>query len=188
MGLAPAYRGMAYVIFERLPLRSFGNRVPQLSFEIFRSVDGLETRIKAVTIIPSAGEFVYAQDEIYRSTGLAGGTIVENVHRARASTGPPPSISSKKCCRRRGRLCCLSAGSAMICAAANARSAHGWVASKTTSPVTWSAGGLERASATVVSSYLGAPAFGGTPSDASVVGAIQDLKVRGFSVMVAPFL
>ena len=31
---APAYRGLAYVVFERLPLESFGNRVPQFSFEV----------------------------------------------------------------------------------------------------------------------------------------------------------
>ena len=33
-GNAPAYRGLAYVVFERLPLENFGNRIPQLSFEI----------------------------------------------------------------------------------------------------------------------------------------------------------
>ena len=30
----PAYRGLAYVVFERLPLENFGNRIPQLSFEV----------------------------------------------------------------------------------------------------------------------------------------------------------
>jgi hypothetical protein len=31
---APTYRGLAYVVFERLPLAEFGNRVPQFSFEV----------------------------------------------------------------------------------------------------------------------------------------------------------
>lgn len=31
-GNAPAYRGTAYVLFDRLPLESFGNRIPQLRF------------------------------------------------------------------------------------------------------------------------------------------------------------
>ena len=35
-GNAPAYRGLAYIVFERLPLADFGNRIPQLSFEIMR--------------------------------------------------------------------------------------------------------------------------------------------------------
>ena len=39
-GEAPAYRGTAYVVFERMPLADFGNRIPQLSFEVFRPVAG----------------------------------------------------------------------------------------------------------------------------------------------------
>jgi len=35
-GEAPAYRGLAYVVFERLPLEPFGNRVPQFAFEVVR--------------------------------------------------------------------------------------------------------------------------------------------------------
>ena len=37
---APAYRGLAYVAFERLPLAEFGNRVPQFSFEVVRARRG----------------------------------------------------------------------------------------------------------------------------------------------------
>ena len=33
--LCPAYRGLAYVVFEDLQLGDFGNRIPALSFEIF---------------------------------------------------------------------------------------------------------------------------------------------------------
>ena len=32
----PPYRGTAYVVFEDLPLGNYGNRIPQLSFEVFR--------------------------------------------------------------------------------------------------------------------------------------------------------
>ncbi len=38
-GNAPAYRGLAYIVFERLALADFGNRIPQLSFEVHRAVD-----------------------------------------------------------------------------------------------------------------------------------------------------
>ncbi|MEH3102677.1 MAG: phage tail protein [Sphingomonas phyllosphaerae] len=31
---APAYRGLAYAVFENLPLETFGNRIPSLSFEV----------------------------------------------------------------------------------------------------------------------------------------------------------
>jgi hypothetical protein len=33
-GMAPAYRGLAYVVFENLQLADFGNRIPSLSFEV----------------------------------------------------------------------------------------------------------------------------------------------------------
>jgi hypothetical protein len=33
-GNAPAYRGVAYIIFERMPLAKYGNRIPQCNFEI----------------------------------------------------------------------------------------------------------------------------------------------------------
>ena len=37
-GNAPAYRGLAYIIFEDLQLNAYGNRIPQLSFEITKPV------------------------------------------------------------------------------------------------------------------------------------------------------
>ena len=58
-GEAPAYRGLAYVVFERLPLADFGNRIPQLSFEIVRPVGALERMARAVTLIPGTTEFGY---------------------------------------------------------------------------------------------------------------------------------
>jgi hypothetical protein len=34
-GLVPAYRGLAYVTLERLPLEKYGNRIPNLRFEVY---------------------------------------------------------------------------------------------------------------------------------------------------------
>src|SRR3954465_13516604 len=51
-GNSPAYRGLAYVVFERLPLADYGNRIPQLSFEITRPIGALEEMVRAVTLIP----------------------------------------------------------------------------------------------------------------------------------------
>lgn len=61
MGTAntPAYRGTAYVVFEELPLATYGNRLPQLSFEVFRPLadpDTAEGLVKAVTMIPASGD------------------------------------------------------------------------------------------------------------------------------------
>jgi hypothetical protein len=52
----------------------------------------------------------------------------------------------------------------------------------------WSVAGISRASAEVVSSHEGGPAYGGTPSDAAVLAAIADLKARGLQVTLYPML
>ena len=85
MGAAntPAYRGTAYVVFEDLPLGPFGDRVPQLNFEVFRRPRGakprLEDRLEGVCLIPGAGEFALATQAVVRREGLTR-TTVENVH------------------------------------------------------------------------------------------------------------
>jgi hypothetical protein len=43
-GFAPAYRGVAYVVFEDLDLEEFGNSVPQFSFEVIRAAQGAAAR------------------------------------------------------------------------------------------------------------------------------------------------
>jgi hypothetical protein len=83
MGAAntPAYRGTAYVVFEELALNDFGNRLPQLSFEVFRPLadpDTAEGLTRAVTMIPASGEFTYATQAIRKSDG--GATQAENLN------------------------------------------------------------------------------------------------------------
>ncbi|MEI9932802.1 MAG: hypothetical protein WDM89_20270 [Rhizomicrobium sp.] len=51
---------MAYIVFEDMPLAQFGNRIPQLQFEIIRALsdadpDALENVLPAVALIPGAG-------------------------------------------------------------------------------------------------------------------------------------
>ena len=71
---APAYRGTAYVVFEDLPLGPYGNRPPQLAFEVFRRPRSAEARLEeqleGVCLIPGAGEFVLATGPVMRREGL----------------------------------------------------------------------------------------------------------------------
>ena len=73
-GTAPAYRDLAYVVFEDLPLGPFGDRVPQFAFEVFRRPRGeddrLEDRLEGVCLIPGSGEFAYATTTVLRREGL----------------------------------------------------------------------------------------------------------------------
>jgi hypothetical protein len=69
-GLAscPAYRGLAYAVFENLPLGDFGNRIPQLSFEVVAD----EAPVSAGALIGSAGGPEFAG---YAVTGGALGDV-----------------------------------------------------------------------------------------------------------------
>src|SRR6185437_10140247 len=84
-GDAPAYRGLAYVVFERLPLANFGNRIPQLSFEVVRPVGRLEQMVRAVTLIPGTTEFGDAPGTVVQMLG-PGKSAPENRHITYASS------------------------------------------------------------------------------------------------------
>ncbi len=82
---APAYRGLCYLVVERLPLGPFGNRIPNISVELCRVVGELEPAIRAVTVIPGATEFGYDPTPRVRVVG-PGATVNENAHQS-ASDG-----------------------------------------------------------------------------------------------------
>ena len=74
---------LAYVVFERLPLANFGNRIPQLSFEVVRPIGRLEKMVRAVTLIPGTTEFGYEPATIVQHSG-PGQSAPENRHVAYA--------------------------------------------------------------------------------------------------------
>lgn len=78
-GNTPAYRGTAYVVFERLPLEPYGNRIPQLQFEVLRPVSQLNHQIRAMTLIPGATEFGLYPVSV-TATPQAGETVSLNRH------------------------------------------------------------------------------------------------------------
>jgi len=189
----PAYRGTAYVVFEELPLDRFGNRLPQISFEVFRPLadpDTAEGLTRAVTMIPASGEFSYATEGIRKDAG-EGETVAENLN-ALAAT---PDI-----------VVALDRLQAMAPAVESVSLVVAWfgddlragvcrlrpgvqVTDKATMPASWSVNGVARAGAYLVSADAqGRPVYGGTPSDFAVVQAIQEMKARGLRVSFYPFI
>ena len=192
-GSAPAYRGTAYVVFEDLPLGPYGNRPPQLGFEVFRRARGdsprLEDRLEGVCLIPGAGEFVLATERVMRREGLTR-TIAENMH---AGDGRPDlAVSLDQLQAQCPNLKRVSLVVAWF--GDDLRAGHCTIrpgvdrADKATEPLNWSVAGLGRAEAHLISRSGGAAAYGGTPSDESVRQAVAVLKARGLEVTLYPFV
>ncbi|MGI6245176.1 MAG: baseplate multidomain protein megatron [Pseudochelatococcus sp.] len=186
---APAYRGIAYVVFERLPLAEFGNRVPQFSFEVVRPANGLGARIRAIEIIPGASEFIYDTAAVVRLDG-PGVSTPENTHQQERATDVLASFDALEAlCPNLERVAIVASwfGSdlrAGVCTI-TPRVEH---KEKKTYGGEWSVAGQVRATALTVSRVDDAPAYGGTPSDASVRAAIREAKARGWAVTLYPFV
>lgn len=185
----PAYRGLAYIVFERMPLAPYGNRLPQLSFEVFRAVDDFHHNVQGIVLIPGSGEFVYSSKEVTRREAW-GLQVAENVHTRQGGTDWTVSLDQLQTFLPNVKSVSLvtswfgtdlRAGHCQIRPGVE-------IANKKTSSLTWSVAGVSRANAHVVSLHEGRPAYGGTPSDQTVISAIQDLKNRGFSVVLTPFI
>ena len=194
MGAAntPAYRGTAYVVFEDLALATFGNRLPQLSFEVFRPLadaDTAEGLVKAVTLIPASGEFTYATDAIRKGSG--GATVAENLN---ALPDQPDIVVALD--RLQAMAPAVESVSLVVAWFGNDLRAVSCkvkpgveVATKATTPANWSVNGVSRTSAHLVSRDAeDRPVYGGTPADFAVVQAIQEMKARGLRVTFYPFL
>ncbi|PRA29950.1 MULTISPECIES: glycoside hydrolase/phage tail family protein [unclassified Brevundimonas] len=196
-GEAPAYRGTAYAVFEDLPLGPFGNRAPQLAFEVFRRAPGegrLEDLLEGVCLIPGAGEFCLATEAVMRREGLTRARA-ENVNHAEGQADLLVSLDQLLVQAPNLKRVSLivgwfgdhvRAGQCRIRPGVENRT-------KTTEPMTWKVAGLQRGEAHLISRVDGGagregPAYGGTPSDESVRQAIRALKDRGLEVTLYPFV
>ena len=188
-GQAPAYRGTAYVVFERLPLKDFGNRIPQLSFEIVRPIGRLERMVRAVTLIPGTTEFGYEPSAVARLLG-PGESVTENRHAAHAVSDVEAALDDLQgVCPRLERVAVVVAWFGSDLRAGHCTVRPGVENTvKSTSGGAWAVDGATRATAYVVSQVDGRPAYGGTPSDDSVAHLITELKARGLKVTLYPFV
>lgn len=190
---APGYRGLAYLLFEDLPLERFGNRVPQITAEVYNRPPAtgplLENLISGVTMIPGASEFAYATEIVWREEGF-GEWVAENGH----GGGDEPDLIAtlKELDKVAPNLESVSLivawhGTDLRVGECRVRPKVERYA-KVTDPFEWRVGSLTREAAERTSRIDDAPAIGGAPSDRSVWQAIRALKNRGLKVMVTPFI
>jgi GTA TIM-barrel-like domain/Putative phage tail protein len=186
---APAYRGLAYVVFERLPLAGFGNRLPQFTFEVIAKGGTVADKVKAVSLIPGSTEFGY-DTALVTCTQSQGVTASENAHVSAHNSDWTVSIDQLQASCANAEAASLVVawfGNDLRCGSCQIKPGVD-SASKVTSPYDWQVNGVSRSAARVIGQVNGQAAFGGTPSDPSVLRAIQDLRTRGLKVMFYPFI
>lgn len=192
---APAFRGTAYVVFEDLDLGSFGNRVPQFSFEVFRKAqpaDGVgdaSAGIRGVALIPGSGEYALATTPVHFEDGLGVNRSI-NINTVSGKSDLETSLDSLReelPLAKSVSLVVSWFGNDLRCDRAsltprveqNQQDAVG---------MAWSVSGTNRAAATLVSQSNDRPVFGGTPADQSVIEAIAAIRAGGQEVMFYPFI
>ena len=186
---APAYRGTAYVVFDRFPLENFGNRIPQFSFEVLRPVGGLASKIRAVTLIPGSTEYGYAPQQVTRQV-QEGETVSQNRHILHGPSDWAASIDELQAlCPNLESVALVVSwfGNDLRCGNCTVRPGVTTRDEAGLSKV-WRVSDATRSDAHLVSSFGGGPGFGGTPDDQSVLDAIRDLKARGLKVTLYPFV
>ncbi|CUX08768.1 baseplate multidomain protein megatron [Agrobacterium genomosp. 13] len=188
-GNAPAFRGLAYVVFERLPLDNYGNRIPLMQFEVVRPVGRLEKAIRAITVIPGATEHGYATAQVSERTGMGESRVI-NRNGLTAATDWQAAIDELQAlCPNLGSVALVVSWFGTDMRAGECRVLPGVeVAGRDGETAPWSVAGVARGQAHLVSHHRGGPAYGGTPSDESVLQAMADLKARGLRVCLYPFM
>jgi len=193
----PAYRGTAYVVIEDLQLEQFGNRIPQLNFEVFRKAqpegvaqEDAANMVQSVCLIPGTGEYALATTPVDYGFGF-GAYESANVNTNRGQANVVHALDdlvSDLPNNTAANLVVTWFGTDLRCGLCKLRPQ---VEQKRYegAPMAWDVSGINRAQAIEVSQDdEGRPVFGGTPADASVLEGIAALKERGQRVTFYPFI
>jgi hypothetical protein len=197
----PAYRGIAYVVIRDFPLEDYGNRIPSFTFEVTRLprstilatdfTPWLEDKIKGVAFGQGVGEYLY--DTVVQEK--ATGTFSNNQF---IQQGTAQKINQNNLSNKADSLVALDDmkttlpnveyvilpvywvlntkdGTIKPAVNFNEQNTH-------VSPDEWRVGDYTRASAVHLSNGFS------TPTDLSVLRVAQELKQRGYKVMLCPKL
>lgn len=145
---------------------------------------GIESLGAGVNLIPGAGEFVYDVNII------TDGTTYQNYNTGTGIADMLVSLNQLEAAMPNIQTTSIVVGwfGSDLRVGNNLLKPGVEIAVKTTTPETWSVNGVSRAAAHVVSQVSGEPAYGGTPSDESIVQTIVELKSRGIEVGMYPFI
>ena len=204
VGTTPAYRGLAYVVIEDFPLGSFGNRIPNFTFEVTRRTPQqdvgsapVESLVKSIMLLPGSGEFVYDTQVEYKITGsTAAGNVVQsgyqvplNLHTAEGKANVLVALDQMQETFPNLEWVGLVVnwfGTSMDVASCDIWPCVEYQANTQTTPDDWQVAGFTRASARLIGSDAGKSRYGGTPDDGSIVRLLTELRARGLKIFFYP--
>ncbi|PCJ29603.1 MAG: hypothetical protein COA94_00985 [Rickettsiales bacterium] len=196
----PAYRGLCYVVIEDFPLEKYGNRIPNFSFEVRRTVrfvPAVEDKVRELILIPGSGEFVYADQVCAKKRQFPyGGTYGHSVINMHNYDGKPDMLLALD--QMQNTLPNLewvalvvtwfatstNAGNCRIVPKVEFKDEEAII-----EPQEWGVAGFTRETAEEVLRFdERTPTYGGTPSDHTITAICKELKSRGLNVMLYPMI
>ncbi|NSX56246.1 baseplate multidomain protein megatron [Parasulfitobacter algicola] len=196
VGMAPAYRGTAYVVLEDLQLAQFNNRVPQFTFEVMRGANDTDSDVpevsngvQAVALVPGTGEYALATTPVYYQS-RKGANKAANINSPSGKTDFLTSVEALN-----GEL--PNCGSALLvvswfgndlrCGSCSLKPKVEQNRDEAFA-MPWTVSGLNRSEAEATPLLDGRPVYGGTPTDQSVIQAIKHLKKSAKMPVFYPFI
>jgi hypothetical protein len=206
VGATPAYRGLAYVVIEDFPLGSFGNRIPNFTFEVTRrapqkdvGAQPVESLVKAIMLLPGSGEFVYDTQAEYKITGsTVAGNVVQsgyqlplNLHTAEGKANVLVALDQMQ--ETFPNLEWVGVVANWFGTSTDVTTCDIWPcveyqANTLTTPDDWQVAGFTRASARQIGNDAGKLRYGGTPDDGSIIRLLTELRARGLKIFFYPQL
>ncbi len=200
----PAYRGIAYAVFNNFSLQEYGNTLPSFEFEVQRfseliAQDDIENQITGINLGPGTGKFVYSTKIMSESQG-------EYINGTWISRGENKAINTYASAQQADILTTLDRIKIELpklqwitiapCWFGTSKDANTCniqpgiennISSSRTEPYQWTVGTYTSTNAYVISKDAQKrPRYGQTPADQEILDIVVELKKRGYKVAIIP--
>ena len=202
----PAYRGLAYIVIEDFPITTYGNRIPNFTFEVTSKSrgceeDNIEDQITSIVTIPGAGEFVYDIVIQYKCIGqYYDGQFIQTEKKCAINRNNAVGIADAVLSLKQLKETCkniewiapvaswfatnLNIGTCNILPGVEYQDTN-----TITEPDLWRVENFRRNNAHAISYHKdNYPNYGGTPNDASIVRYLQEARRQGYKILFYPML
>ena len=205
MGDTPAYRGLSYIVIENFPLTEY--KIPNFTFEVtahpfnYTYQEHITHKIKSIHIIPGSGEFAY-------DTKIQMKVLQQKIGNQYIPYGDAQKINNHSKQKKADALISLDQlqetlpnvqwisvivnwyTDSLNIKDCNIYPAVEFKFDAITAPDNWNVAGINRESARKISNYNNSTLYSscGTTNDKSLIRYINELKTRGYKVLLYPML